>query len=306
MMLIAIQGVCTLVAGYCLSRLLSESVRLLRARAVSLRVVRETLTGWPQGFRQLAPLMALILPFAAGFVRPSARIANELRIAGYPPSFDDQQFGAYRIVMCFFTFVAAVFIAMLMLFLDQISLVAAIFWVVALSVMGYLLPLTRLRDRAQTCRRQVLRSFPAFLDVLALTLESGQHLASALQLAVGRLPESPGRPGLRDQIQGILIEIRSGQSRLAALQRFADRMAMPDVTQFVASVSTADRQGVSVTDLLRRQSHQMRLSRALAAERHAMKLPVKLLAPLAICIFPCTFLVISFPIVIRLSQSGLF
>jgi tight adherence protein C len=83
-------------------------------------------------------------------------------------------------------------------------------------------------------------------------------------------------------------------------------MALPEVTQFVASVSTADRQGVSVTELLRRQSRQIRLSRALSAERHAMKLPVKLLAPLAICIFPCTFLVIAFPIAVRLSESGLF
>jgi tight adherence protein C len=306
MMLFTIQLTCALIAGFCVSRLISEFLSLLRARAVSLGVVRETLTGWPQVFRSLAPLMAIILPLVADFVRPSAKIANELRMAGYPSTFDDQQFGAYRIVVCLFAFAVALFTGALMLLLYQVSAIATISWVLTVSAIGYVLPFARLRDRAQTCRRQVLRSFPAFLDVLALTLESGQHLASALQLAVGRLPESPGRPGLRDQIQGILIEIRSGQSRLAALQRFSDRMSMPDVTQFVASISTAERQGVSVTDLLRRQSQQMRLSRALAAERHAMKLPVKLLAPLAICIFPCTFIVISFPIVARLSQSGLF
>lgn len=306
MMFITVQVVCALVVGFCVSRLFAGFACVLRARSVSLGVMRETLNGWPQGFRQLAPLMAVVLPLVAGFVRPSAKIANELRIAGYPSSFDDQQFAAYRIMMCLLAFAVAMFTGTLMLFLNQVSLIALAFWVLVVTVMGYLLPSTRLRDRAQTCRRQVLRSFPAFLDVLALTLESGQHLASAMQLAVGRLPESAGQPGLRDQIQGILIEIRSGQSRLAALQRFSDRMAMPDVTQFVASISTADRQGVSVTDLLRRQSQQMRMSRALAAERHAMKLPVKLLAPLAICIFPCTFLVISFPIAVRLSQSGLF
>jgi tight adherence protein C len=306
MFLIFLQAVSALAVGLCVANGLRGALRWYRARAVLMPSLSQTVGQWPGGLQQLAPLVHLILPVIAGFVRSSPRLANELRIAGFSPAFDDQQFSAYRWVMGTLIALVMSMVCAAMLAFKIISPVQALLLVLVAATAGYLLPLTRLRERSQACRRQVLRSFPAFLDVLALTLESGQHLASALSLAADRLPETRGSPGLRHQIQAVLAEIRSGQSRITALQRFADRMALPEVTQFVASVSTADRQGVSVTELLRRQSRQIRLSRALSAERHAMKLPVKLLAPLAICIFPCTFLVIAFPIAVRLSESGLF
>lgn len=306
MSLMFLQIVSALAVGLCVANGLRGVLRWYRARAILMPSMIQTVRQWPGGLQQLAPLVSLIVPVIAGFVRSSPRLANELRIAGFSPVFDDQQFSAYRWVMGTLIAVVMAMACAVLLVFNVISPVQSLLLVVAAATAGYLLPLTRLRERSQACRRQVLRSFPAFLDVLALTLESGQHLASALSLAADRLPETRGSPGLRHQIQAVLTEIRSGQSRVTALQRFADRMALPEVTQFVASVSTADRQGVSVTELLRRQSRQIRLSRALSAERHAMKLPVKLLAPLAICIFPCTFLVIAFPIAVRLSESGLF
>ena len=148
--------------------------------------------------------------------------------------------------------------------------------------------------------------FSSFLDVLALTLESGLNFQSALQMSAQRLPGNEAGLSLRRQLEEVLRDIRSGEHRLAALQKFGDRLTLPQVTQFVASVTAAERQGVSVAVLLRRQAEQLRTSRALSAERHAMKMPVKLLAPLAICIFPCTFIVLAFPLAIRLTNSGLF
>lgn len=39
------------------------------------------------------------------------------------------------------------------------------------------------------------------------------------------------------------------------------------------------------------------------AERLAMQAPVKMLLPLIGCIFPCTFLVLAFPIAVQLSRG---
>ena len=35
------------------------------------------------------------------------------------------------------------------------------------------------------------------------------------------------------------------------------------------------------------------------AEKLALEAPVKMLGPLVLCIFPCTFLVLGFPVVVR-------
>jgi len=35
------------------------------------------------------------------------------------------------------------------------------------------------------------------------------------------------------------------------------------------------------------------------AEKRAMEAPVRMLGPLVLCIFPCTFLILGFPVVMR-------
>ncbi|MHC4601667.1 MAG: type II secretion system F family protein, partial [Planctomycetota bacterium] len=50
---------------------------------------------------------------------------------------------------------------------------------------------------------------------------------------------------------------------------------------------------------LRIQSDQIRIKRAQYAEETAMKAPVKIIFPLAFCIFPATILIIVGPMAIR-------
>jgi len=56
---------------------------------------------------------------------------------------------------------------------------------------------------------------------------------------------------------------------------------------------------------LRAQAEQRRTERFQRAEKLALEAPVKMLGPLILCIFPCTFIVIGFPIAIQLMHSGL-
>jgi len=286
------------------------TVRLIRSVAHHdwdplTREVSQAARGWPRQAAWLAPVVPFAFTLTRQFIRPSSRLRLELRLAGASPAFTDREFlvMAWTLLVC----TAVVFLSLLAAVAALTGhLPQAPWWVLALAMacaVG-ILPRIRLRDIAQQRRQEVQRGFPTFLDGLALTLESGLNFQSALQLSVQRLPRAQG--GLQGQLQEVLRDIRAGQGKVAALQRLSERLQLPEMSQFVASMIASERQGVSITALLRRQSEQLRLSRALAAERHAMKLPVKLLAPLALCIFPCTFLVLAFPIGIRLSQSGLF
>lgn len=281
---------------------------LLKNAKWDLRHVdQQALLGFSAPARRLLGLVMVATPFAAKFARPSLAVRRDLAVLGMPPQFDDLLFARLRWSFVLLWMVLACGVIGLAYLFDAQRVMR---WALLVFLMGVMLalvlPYVWLRDQTMAARRGVLRSFPTFLDVLALVLESGQNFQSALQLSVQRLSGRAGDTVLKRQLQELAQDIRAGQSKAIALQRFSDRLNLPEVTQFTASIKAADQQGVSVTALLRRQAEQLRTSRALAAERQAMKLPVKLLMPLAVCIFPCTFLILAFPLVMRLSNSGLF
>jgi tight adherence protein C len=280
---------------------------LSRSNGLQPDNAKQAVRYWPRELRSLERIWPLIGPVCERYVGPSPSIRHELRAIAADHRFDDQEFSRVRLTLMVLAAVAAAAVgALIALMTHEIAFMTLLSLIAVAALMGFYLPRVRLRDRYELTRRRVVRVFPSFLDVLALTLESGLNFQSALQLAAQRLPRSEAGAGLRAQLDEILRDIRSGEHRLTALQRFSDRLALPQVTQFVASVTAAERQGVSVSVLLRRQAEQLRTSRALSAERHAMKMPVKLLAPLAICIFPCTFAILAFPLSVRLMGSGLF
>ena len=102
----------------------------------------------------------------------------------------------------------------------------------------------------------------------------------------------------------MLEEVKTGRSRSEAMRAMAERIDLPAVTHWVAAMISAQQQGSSLGPLMRAQAEQRRQERFLHAEKLAMKAPVKMLFPLLVFIFPCTFLLLFFPVVVRLLQEG--
>jgi tight adherence protein C len=109
---------------------------------------------------------------------------------------------------------------------------------------------------------------------------------------------------LRDELNSVLRDIRAGVTRANALQAMSDRMRLPAVSNLIGGLIAADRQGGAIGPLLRGQAVQRRNERFIRAEKLAMQAPVKMLFPLIAFIFPCTFIILFFPIFYRLVQDG--
>ncbi len=150
------------------------------------------------------------------------------------------------------------------------------------------------------CRRlrdwEILRDLPAYVDMLTLALESGSALSTALRATTARVPDGVLRRAFL-RLQG---DLRAGRSRAEALRAMGERMDSVAITPLVAAIVQAESSGASLSGVLRAQAEQRLDERFARAEKLALEAPVKMLAPLIFCIFPCTFLVLGFPIFARL------
>jgi tight adherence protein C len=165
-------------------------------------------------------------------------------------------------------------------------------WLLPIAgLVGVGAPWLWMRSEVTARRDQVIRELPIYVDMLTLALEAGGSLSVALKVATERSPDSV----LRRAFQRVQGDLRAGRSRVEALRALGDRLDMPAVTPLIAALIQADSSGGSLAAVLRAQSEQ-RFSRA---EKRAMEAPVRMLGPLVLCIFPCTFLILAFPIVIR-------
>jgi tight adherence protein C len=153
-------------------------------------------------------------------------------------------------------------------------------------------PASRLRRCIVERHEQVQRDLPAYLEMVTLGLEAGSAFPAALLLAMSRAPEG----ALREEFARLLQELRAGQSRRDALIRLDQRVGVASLSATVAALIQAEATGVSLAPVLRAQARRGVQERFARAEKRALEAPVRMLGPLILCIFPCTFIVVGFPI----------
>lgn len=162
------------------------------------------------------------------------------------------------------------------------------------------LPRHALRHAGRRRQQQMLRELPFLLDMTTLCVEAGLTLHIALQRAAQYGPAGP----LRHELHHALADIRAGMPRTDALGKMAERTDLSAVVALVAALRQADQLGSNLSPILRSQSDQRRSEQFLRAEERALKAPVKMLFPMVLCIFPCTFLIIGFPIAIKVFNGA--
>lgn len=161
-------------------------------------------------------------------------------------------------------------------------------------VAGLILPDQYLKIRGNSRQADIQRSLPDILDLLTVSVEAGLGFDSALSKVVEKT-----RGVMSDEFMRVLQEIKMGKPRRDALRDLGVRLGNDDLQTFIGAIIQADQLGVSIGNVLRLQSEQMRIKRQQRAEEKAMKAPIKMLIPLVVFIFPTLFVVLLGPAVLR-------
>ena len=159
-----------------------------------------------------------------------------------------------------------------------------------LIVFLYFLPDLLIYNKGIKRQEAIELELPNTLDQMLISVEAGLGFETAMARA-GQNGQGP----LAQELMRTLQDIQVGRPRQEAYQAFADRSSVQDLRSFVRAVVQADKYGIGIAKVLRTQAKQARVKRRQRAEEKAMKLPVKVLFPLILFIFPVLFIVLLGP-----------
>ena len=173
---------------------------------------------------------------------------------------------------------------------------------ILLALIGAVLPELWMRDTRTKRNFELVRNLPVYLEYLSMCVDAGLNFAGALKQSVEKGPKG----AMRNEFRIVLRDINSGETRADALTRLEKRVELNDISIFVRAVIQAERMGSSMKETLVIQAEQRLTERFQRAEKMAMEAPVKLVVPLVVFIFPLTFIILLFPIVVRFMEQGTF
>lgn len=221
------------------------------------------------------------------FIRAGHRDTNDVKI-----------FYAVKSLLTFI--VPAVVFIILWRYGQDMSRMKLYSYVILVAAAGYYIPDLYLRMRTNKRIQTMQDSLPDLIDLLIICTESGL----GMDAAINRVARDSARnsPLLSQEFYLTALEIRAGAGRVSALKNMALRTNIEDLKGFVSMLVQADKFGTSIADSLRIQSEMMRIKRMQRAEEKAAKIPVKMLLPLILFIFPVLMIVLIGPAVIQMSS----
>jgi tight adherence protein C len=224
----------------------------------------------------------------------NARINEKLILAGSPAGWDAERVVALKIIGGLAGLVGGVLLAALL----PIAALLKVLFVVLFALTGYVVPGVQVSAMATKRQRAIQKQLPDVMDLLTISVEAGLGFDAALSQVTKNVPGP-----LAEEIGRLLQEVQIGSSRAEAFRHLGDRTSVPELQSFTLSMIQADLFGVSIANVLRAQSKELRQKRRQRAEELAQKIPVKLLFPMIFLVLPALFVIVIGPGAIKIYEQ---
>jgi tight adherence protein C len=166
---------------------------------------------------------------------------------------------------------------------------------IILAIVGFYLPNLWIKFRISNRKDNIERALPDALDLMVVCVEAGTGLDAAFSRTAEEMKKT--NSVFAEELELVNLEIRAGMPRQQALKNLAWRTDLENVNNLTTLLIQTERFGTSIAQALRVHSDFMRTKRFQRAEELAQKMPIKLIFPLVLFIFPMFFLVTIGPAV---------
>jgi tight adherence protein C len=214
------------------------------------------------------------------------RINTKLVLAGSPEGWDAERVVALKIIGGIGGLVGG----LLLMGMLPVSPMFKLLGIVLFTLIGYVIPSTQVNAMAAKRQRLMQKQLADVMDLLTISVEAGLGFDQALSQVVKNVPGP-----LAEEMSRLLQEIQIGVGRGDAFRHLGERTNVPELEGFVLSMIQADLFGVSIANVLRAQSKELRVKRRQRAEEIAQKIPVKLLFPMIFMVLPALFIIVLGP-----------
>lgn len=167
----------------------------------------------------------------------------------------------------------------------------------AAAILSLLAGLLIVRMRRRRFERAVRKELPSALELLAAIMEGGLGFDAALAYMLREAdPEHPLYFDL-----GIVNEaMQRGRRRAEALRLWAARCNIAAVADVAAALVQADQTGGSIGRVLHHHARALFRENEAEVERRAERLPIRMILPMLLTIFPAMFVVAGMPSFLRI------
>lgn len=232
-------------------------------------------------------------------VLDKTKISLKLLRAGI---YGDSSTNAYFVIKSILTIGLPILMAIqLSIFVPGLSQSWFIFYLFLATVVGYYLPDLYIRYKVDKNKSKNQEVMSDFVDLLIICVEAGLGLDAAFNKIQSEL--AIRYPVFARELYITNLEIRAGAGRVVGLKNLALRVDLDDMRNLVSMLLQVDQFGTSVADSLRIQSTAVRITRMQRAEKIAARIPVKMLIPMVLCIFPGFLVVILGPTVLQVMNA---
>ncbi len=180
-------------------------------------------------------------------------------------------------------------LAIVLVVTGAVSSNVGVLTLVLLPAAGALVPSSLLQRKVDERQGEIRRDLPDTLDLLAISVEAGVGFEGAMGVVSDNFDSA-----LSDEFSRTLHEMELGLPRRQALENLKRRTEVPDLSNFILTLTQADALGMPIGRVLKTQAGEMRNKRRAWAREKAAKLPVKILFPL-MPILLATFIVVLGP-----------